>query len=275
MIREVFRQQLVSLRLLKWERWALGMSAGLTVMAVLHLTLIGLLPNRLVTTYYGEWSIGPESVLDVEGSSAICDAFELGGTLSVIVNGKWEASARYPNLFQTADGNSGIRFEMDPVGENAALLVAAPTAESFEVFPISRGDSEMLSVAYVIRNGTEVETLLESGAVAFESVVMNPACSRALVGVGYDSSRIWGADATLSLEAQHTATWGVPLDLQSSELRSFLRLVAVFFGFFTVLSLGFAVILGRQSGEQESNPPRTSPSQAATAEGPMLEDKGT
>ena len=228
----------------RWEKSLLAAAGALACLALLLLGLLAVLPKTPVTTFDGEWSAKPEEIFESTAAEAICEAFDLGGTLTISIEALWVVSGRYPNLFQTADGNSGVRFELGPSGDAAALLIAARTADGFEYFPLTKDDTDNLSVVYTIRDGTEVQTFSGGTVLVSESPLMNPECSRFMVGVGYDASRTWAANANLSITASRNSAWGIPLALQSSSTRALMVLVSVLFGSFFVLSIGFAIVFG-------------------------------
>lgn len=253
--RKLFNSVVSRLEFQVWEVRVLALTAFLASLSAVILLLLALLPSTSRSTYSESWKVTGGEAFVLGELPEICDALQPGGTLTVSITSKWSPSDGYPNLFQTAQGNSGIRFEMSPAADQAALLVSAPVPETFVVFAVEPLNSETLEVVYVIQDGSSAEIRTADSISRLDDLVLNPSCSELAIGVGYDLSRVWHDEADLSIESRRNATWGLPMAFQNAGAKSLMVLVAVLCGSFVLLTLGMAWFgaIGRRTAMGDSS----------------------
>jgi len=216
----------------------------LSALALLAAALLGaqaVLP-LWVESASGEWSLAGGSAPRPLSDRAVCDMFQSDSRGIIWIESVWHQSNYYPNLFQTSDGNTGVRFEMAPSGDVAGLIVSSAEPQGFSVFPAQRGETEALVVVYIVE-ATSV-TVVQEGEVPLVSSRGKdvPSCSNLLLGTGFDGTRNWLPEATVSYKVERKSFRFLPDWIGNRKVASGLRIVAIS-GFWIVsFTLALSVI---------------------------------
>lgn len=101
-----------------------------------------------------------------------------------------DSTEGYPNIFQTAQGNSGMRMEIS--GSTAAIVVSDKGAwGGIKVLPLSVSikAGQWYELEVEAKNGKYIKAKLDGVAVEYTSTSLSMDTSGILVGSGYSASR--------------------------------------------------------------------------------------
>jgi hypothetical protein len=108
----------------------------------------------------------------------------------------------WQNVFQTADLNSGIRYEIDKYG-NTGLIVATDNGSAYLVVQgrtkLVVGKQEIVKIKLTEKKGISLQIGNDSSTQITGKIM--PACNNLRFGVGYDNTRQFSGLGTVTLEA--------------------------------------------------------------------------
>ena len=135
-----------------------------------------------------------DSIIPLGSHPEICRVLDqVWGSIEGETEGTIQTLKGYQNLFQTDDGNLGIRLEVSQSGV-AALVVSSPPETSFEKFVyvvasglIEEGKKFHLYFRVSFDGGLTLKLDSQPAQTVYSNI--NPTCQNVQLGVGYDISR--------------------------------------------------------------------------------------
>jgi hypothetical protein len=210
-------------------------------------TLVLLLPiifNQFPTTQVSTKKIVVEANnegVKINGGEWLCKNMQKGDQINIQVLGTLDELYNYQNLFQTSDVNSGIRFEIDGLGQGG-LIVGSTTVDGYSDLLIPGkfvvGKFDILIRIY---DGSRISVsfLNESTEKSFEG--LNPICDNFVVGYGYDSDRLIKGDIQFTASASYLSPRFIPIWLENGVRIDWFRALITSVFLFTALAIAFRI----------------------------------
>lgn len=186
----------------------------------------------------------------IQEGGALCAAFSKGDEVDIRLTGNITEFYNYQNLFQTSDYNSGIRLEINDVGQGA-LLIGSNAADGYSAVSMpSKFNLGNFDISIRIVDGQRV--LLSFLDKKIEKVVsgLSPKCDNVVVGYGFDSGRVIRGEVQFLATASTSNPRFVPQWIDDGvRLDWFRALLSVVF-YFTLISVAFKLSTEDEEDEE-------------------------
>lgn len=107
----------------------------------------------------------------------------------------------YQNVFQTSDGNVGVRLEIDEIG-TIGLIVASSTGSFMTAVSTARAVVGKWTVARVqLKASGEVRLSVDDASTVQARGMPMPSCDRILLGAGFDGTRKFSGEVSAKMSA--------------------------------------------------------------------------
>ena len=175
----------------------------------------------------------------VLNGQVICEAMNLGDVINIKISGNLTELYNYQNLFQTSDLNSGIRFEIDGLGQGG-LLIGSYAADAYsglsipEKFVVGPFD-----ISIRIKDGSTVLVSFLNQKTQKVFTGLKPKCDNVIVGYGYDSTRVIKGEIQFVATILDSKPRFVPSWLNNGVRVDWFRALISSLFFFTALSTAF------------------------------------
>ena len=175
----------------------------------------------------------------IKAAENLCGALSNGDEINIRLIGNITDLYNYQNLFQTGDFNSGIRLEINDLGQGG-LLIGSSAADGFSAVSLP-GKFELgnFDISIRINDGQKVSVFFLDRKI--EKVVsgLKPKCDNVVVGYGFDSSRVVRGEVQFLASASNSDPRFVPRWVDDGvKIDWFRALIAAVF-YFTLFSLAF------------------------------------
>lgn len=186
----------------------------------------------------------------IQDGDALCAAFSKGDEVDIRLTGNITEFYNYQNLFQTSDYNSGIRFEINDVGQGA-LLIGSNAANGYSAVSMpSKFNLGNFDISIRIVDGQRV--LISFLDKKIEKVLsgLSPKCDNVVVGYGFDSGRVIKGEVQFLATASTSNPRFVPQWIDDGvRLDWFRALLSVVF-YFTLISVAFKLSTEAEEDEE-------------------------
>jgi hypothetical protein len=208
-------------------------------------TLILLLPiifNQFPTTQVSTKKIALDAHnqgVKINDGDWLCKNMENGDQINIQVIGTLDELYNYQNLFQTGDANSGIRFEIDGLGQGG-LIVGSAAADGYsDLLVPGKFSAGKFDLSIRIYDGSRilVSFLNESTEKSFAG--LSPICDNFVVGYGYDSGRVIKGKIQFTAAASYSSPRFVPIWLDNCVRADWFRALVTSLFLFLALALAF------------------------------------
>lgn len=182
------------------------------VITILVLSLpfaFNLLPSTQSTRLIYEQNASNEGV-KINSGEPLCTALAKGDEINIRLIGNISELYSYQNLFQTSDLNSGIRLEINDVGE-AGLLIGSNGVDGFSLVLVPKNfETGSFDISIRITDGKRVSITFQNEKT--EKVIngLKPKCDNVVIGYGYDSSRVIKGKVHFSVNSPYSVPRYVP-----------------------------------------------------------------
>ena len=186
----------------------------------------------------------------LDSGEVLCAAFSKGDEVDIRLTGNITEFYNYQNLFQTSDYNSGIRLEINDVGQGA-LLIGSNAADGYSAVSMpSKFNLGNFDISIRIVDGQRV--LISFLDKKIEKVVsgLSPKCDNVVVGSGFDSGRVIRGEVQFLATASTSNPRFVPQWVDDGvRLDWFRALLSVVF-YFTLISVAFKLSTEAEEDEE-------------------------
>jgi hypothetical protein len=175
----------------------------------------------------------------VLNGQVICEAMNFGDEINIKISGNLTELYDYQNLFQTSDLNSGIRFEIDELGQGG-LLIGSSAADGYsglsipEKFVVGPFD-----ISIGINDGSTVVVSFMNQTTEKVFTGLKPICDNFIVGYGYDSSRVIKGEIQFVATTSYLKPRFIPSWLDTGVRVDWFRALISSMFFFTALFIAF------------------------------------
>ena len=175
----------------------------------------------------------------VLNGQVICEAMNLGDVIKIKISGNLTELYNYQNLFQTSDLNTGIRFEIDGLGQGG-LLISSSTADGFSGLPIpEKFVAGPFEISIRIKDGSTVLVSFMNQKSEKVFTGLKPKCDNVIVGYGYDSTRVIKGEIQFVATILDSKPRFIPSWLDNGVRVDWFRALISSLCFFTALSIAF------------------------------------
>ena len=169
----------------------------------------------------------------------ICRAMDNGDEFNIKISGYLTELYNYQNLFQTSDLNTGIRFEIDGLGQGG-LLIGSYAVDGYSGLSIpDKFVAGPFDISIRIKDGSTVLVYFLDHSTEKVFTDLKPKCDNFIVGYGYDSTRVVKGEIKFVATILDSKLRFVPRWLDNGVRVDWFRALLSSLFFFSALSIAF------------------------------------